>query len=189
MRQFSSFIETLQTIKSNSTMMAIFVLSMSLSQVTRAEEKLPFLTFSPPSYVTSIQTSSSNFVGVDEADMSFVVFVGEINNVDSNGVHPVQFSLPSADYFGVDYDPTLTSLNGRNVSNADWEYSSVGGNHTFTYKGNGGIFPGNTYSFVGVNATFVRPQREEVTLQVDLDPSAGGQVSSPRLSDEDTLYY
>ncbi|USH03639.1 hypothetical protein K6Q96_06495 [Grimontia kaedaensis] len=189
MRPFSGFTQSLKTRKSCCVLAAGFSLSILFSHAASAEEKLPFLMFNPPSYVTSIMTGSTNFVGEDVSDMSFLVFVGEINDIDSNGVHPVKFTLPSGDYFGVEYDSTLTSLNGRSVSNADWEYSSVGGLHTFTYIGNGGIFPGNTYSFVGINATFVRPQREEVTLQVDLDPSAGGQVSSPRPSDSDVLYY
>lgn len=189
MRPFSSFTKSLKTMKSSGILAAVFSLSILFSHAASAEEKLPFLTFNPPSYVTSIMTGSTNFVGQDVDDMSFVVFVGEINGIDSNGVHPVKFTLPSGDYFGVEYAPTLTSLNGRNVSNADWAYSLVGGLHTFTYIGNGGIFPGDTYSFVGVNATFVRPLREEVTLQVDLDPSAGGQVSSPRASDSDVILY
>ncbi len=142
-----------------------------------------------PSYVTTLFTRETNFMQADEGVFDFVIFIGEIKGVDSNGVQNVQFSVPVGKYFTVDYDNTVQYMHGRNVSNDEWQYSTDGQFHTFTYIGNNGVFQGGGYSFIGVNARFVRPEREQVLLEVNLAPDSGGQVDSPRDYDSDYIYY
>ncbi|MCL1036182.1 hypothetical protein L2750_03295 [Shewanella submarina] len=142
-----------------------------------------------PSYVTTLFTHKTLFIESDEDVFDFVIFIGEIKGIDSNGVQNVQFSVPIGKYFTVDYDNTVQYMNGRNVSNDEWQYSTDGESHIFTYIGNNGVFPGGGYSFIGVNARFVRPDREEVLLEVNLAPDSGGQVDSPRDYDSDYIYY
>lgn len=163
-----------------------------LSFGTQAEQQKPnrgFPDLQTPSYVTTLFTDSTNFIGSDEAVFDFVVFIGEIKGVDGNGVQSLTFSLPAGGYYQVEYDPNLQYMNGRNLSNVDWEYSTDGSLHTFTYTGNNGVFPGGGHAFIGVNARFVRPDREVVTLEVNIAPDSGGQTDSPRDSDSDFIYY
>ena len=95
-----------------------------------------------PSYSISLLTAKTNFVGKKEGVMDFVVFIGETEKNDSNGVDRVEFLLPIKDYYKVNYNFDLQNLNGHNVSNSDWEYSKDAVYHRFSYIGDNGVFKG-----------------------------------------------
>ncbi|HAO14126.1 MAG TPA: hypothetical protein DDE71_00945 [Tenacibaculum sp.] len=145
-----------------------------------------------PSYSISLLTAKTNFVGKKEGVMDFVVFIGETEKNDSNGVDRVEFLLPIKDYYKVNYNFDLQNLNGHNVSNSDWEYSKDAVYHRFSYIGDNGVFKGGAFSKIGVSSLFMSPennQKGELPLEVKLAPNSGGQVISVKDKDSDVLVY
>ncbi|SEC55837.1 VCBS repeat-containing protein [Tenacibaculum sp. MAR_2009_124] len=146
--------------------------------------------FMEPDYTVSVITRETNVVGA-EGDIDFVVFVGEGNGFNSNGLDTVEFRISDSTNFEFTYDDTLTTLNGQTLFNSDWSYELDRGLHKFTYIGNGGIFNGNTFSRIGIKAKFISPanSRGERPLKATIRGNSGGQVFRGNDNDSDTISY
>ncbi|WP_299106782.1 Ig-like domain-containing protein [uncultured Tenacibaculum sp.] len=146
--------------------------------------------FTPPDYTVSIISGETNVVG-KEGEIDFVVFVGEGNGFDSNGISEVEIRISDSSNFEFTFDDTLTTLNGNTVFNTDWTYKLEGGLHKFVYSGNGGIFKGNTFSRIGIKATFISPASSsgERPLKVTIKSTSGGQVFIGNDNDSDKISY
>ena len=146
--------------------------------------------FMAPDYTISVITNQTNIVGAG-GDIDFVIFIGEGNGFDSNGLNKVEFRISDSQNFQFTYEDSLTKLNDQTVSNADWEHVLEGSLHKFTYIGNGEIFAGNTFSKIGVKAKFVSPDnsRGERPLKATIRGNSGGQVNRNNDNDSDTIKY
>ncbi|HBI40194.1 MAG TPA: hypothetical protein DDY16_04525, partial [Tenacibaculum sp.] len=146
--------------------------------------------FMAPDYTISVITNQTNIVGAG-GDIDFVIFIGEGNGFDSNGLNKVEFRISDSQNFQFTYEDSLTKLNDQTVSNADWEHVLEGSLHKFTYIGNGEIFAGNTFSKIGVKAKFVSPDnsRGERPLKATIRGNSGGQVNRSNDNDSDTIKY
>ncbi len=148
------------------------------------------MNFMAPDYTITVETRESNVVG-PEGDIDFVVFVGEGNGFNSNGINPVEFRIPNSENFEFTFDTTMTTLNGSQVFNSDWTYTFESGLHKFVYVGNGGIFAGNSFSRVGVTAKFISPEnsRGERPLKATIKGNSGGQTFRGNDNDTDKISY
>ena len=146
--------------------------------------------FMAPDYTISVMTRETNIVGAG-GDIDFVIFIGEGNGFDSNGLNKVEFRISDSQNFQFTYEDSLTELIDQTVSNVDWEYVFEGSLHKFTYIGNGEIFAGNTFSKIGVKAKFVSPanSRGERPLKATIRGNSGGQDNRSNDNDSDTIKY
>ncbi len=143
-----------------------------------------------PDYFPTLFTSKTQVVGA-KGRIDFVVFVGEANGENSNGVNPVEVRISDSDRFQFSFDQALTTLNGQTIDNLDWTYVLERGLHKFRYTGNGGIFPGNSISKIGIKAIFISPENStgEVPLKVTMKADSGGQQFTGNDNDQDIIRY
>jgi len=77
----------------------------------------------------------------------------------------VRISIPKHPYLELLFDETLTSHNGQDVSNADWELdASNPGEYRFKYIGTDGNFPNYNFSKIGI------------TIKVSPDTGTSGEI-------------
>ncbi|CAM1374085.1 hypothetical protein [Tenacibaculum xiamenense] len=143
-----------------------------------------------PDYFPTLFTSKTQVVGA-KGRIDFVVFVGEANGENSNGINPIELRISDSDRFQFSFDENLTTLNGQTLDNSDWNYVLERGLHKFRYIGNGGIFPGNSISKIGIKAVFVSPSNStgEVPLKVTIKADSGGQQFTGNDNDQDIIRY
>ncbi|SEB73405.1 hypothetical protein SAMN04489761_1603 [Tenacibaculum sp. MAR_2009_124] len=143
-----------------------------------------------PDYFPTLFTSKTQVVG-SKGRIDFVVFVGEANGENSNGINPVELRISDSDRFQFSFNAGLNTLNGQTLDNSDWSYVLERGLHKFRYTGNGGIFPGNTISKIGIKAIFVSPSNSagEVPLKVTIKADSGGQQFTGNDNDQDVIRY
>ncbi|PCH76054.1 MAG: hypothetical protein COB98_07345 [Flavobacteriaceae bacterium] len=143
----------------------------------------------PPDYKPVIYSGNSQ---IDkDGNVDFVVLIGELLGNDSNGTVSVSFRIiknPNVTYL---FDPTLITLDGRDVNNADWILDN---SHSFfmsfTYTGNGGIFKGDTASYVGVTANLVSPNVVGVfPVSVTVKFGSGGEIRTDNNGDKELIKY
>lgn len=143
-----------------------------------------------PDFFPTLFTGKTQVNGYS-GNIDFVVFVGEANGVDANGINPVEFRIADSNQFQFSFDVGLATLNGHNLNNADWSYKLENGLHKFTYIGSGGIFPASGLSKIGVNAIFISPPNStgEVPLKVTIKADSGGQEFTGNDNDQDVIHY
>ncbi|SEC55765.1 hypothetical protein SAMN04489761_3319 [Tenacibaculum sp. MAR_2009_124] len=145
--------------------------------------------FLPPDYKPTLFTGKT-IVNGSKAKIDFVIFVGEANGQNENGLNPVEIRIADSDRFIFQFDATLTTLNGTNVDNSDWSYRKESGLHKFIYVKSGG-FQGNTVSKIGVKATFNSPENSsgKGPLKVTVKSDSGGQTNTRNDNDQDIIQY
>ncbi len=143
-----------------------------------------------PDYFARIFTSNT-IITEDSESVDFVVMIGEIEGGDSNGTDPVEYVIVKQSELSIDFDTTLTTLNGRTVNNKDWKLEEDDFTYKFIYTGNGGIFAGDSASMVGVNATFTPQSGTKGTypLKVTIQAGSGGETNSKNNVDIDYIEF
>ncbi|SEC01422.1 protein of unknown function [Tenacibaculum sp. MAR_2009_124] len=156
----------------------------------RATVRIMVRKFLPPDYSPTLFTRKTVVNGNSE-DIDFVVAVAESNFQDANGINPVEVRISDSSNFNFTFESGLTTLNGMAVDNSDWSYILEGGLHKFRFIGNGGIFPGNTLSKIGIKAVFISPgnSRGQRPLKVTVKSDSGGQTNTNNDNDEDIIQY
>ncbi|APD08010.1 non-specific serine/threonine protein kinase [Flavobacteriaceae bacterium UJ101] len=143
-----------------------------------------------PDYFPRIFTSNT-IITEDSESVDFVVMIGEIEGGDSNGTDPIEYVIVKQSELSIDFDTTLTTLNGRTVNNKDWKLEEDDFTYKFIYTGNGGIFAGDSASMVGVNATFTPQSGTKGTypLKVTIQAGSGGETNSKNNVDIDYIEF
>ncbi|GER61052.1 hypothetical protein ULMA_31600 [Patiriisocius marinus] len=144
-----------------------------------------------PDFGPTIFTGNTTIIG-DSGIIDFRVFVAEYNNRFSNGTDPVELRIIKNSDLVITYNPTLTSINGSPVSNADWTFDdSHPSLYKFTYVGNGGVFLGNTASNIGINAVYSPPVNTNGSfpVKVTIKYFSGGEVNNSNNDDFDYIEY
>ena len=146
--------------------------------------------FSPPDYTPTIYTQTT-VVNGSSANIDFVVAFAESNGNLPNMVDAIEFRIVNSNTYTLDFDTDLLELNGYTLNNSDWVYTLDGGLHKFKYRGNGGVFPRNSLSYVGIKAVFNSPNNSqgEVPLKVTVKGSSGGQTNTVNDNDQDVIRY
>ncbi len=144
----------------------------------------------PPDFSPVLFTAKT-IVNGSKGRIDFVIAVAESNLQDADGINPVEVRISGSNNFDFTFENSLTTLNGMTVNNADWSYVLEGGLHKFTFVGNGGVFPGNTLSKIGVKALFISPanSRGQRPLKVTIKSDSGGQTNTNNDNDEDIIHY
>ncbi|SEC55804.1 Thrombospondin type 3 repeat-containing protein [Tenacibaculum sp. MAR_2009_124] len=145
--------------------------------------------FIAPDYYPTLFTEKT-VVNGDSAKIDFVVFIGEANSQNANGINPVEVRIADSNRFSFQFDKDLTLLNGTKVDNSDWSYKKESGLHKFIYV-KSGDFQGNTVSKIGVNAIFKSPASSSgnVPLKVTVKADSGGQVNTRNDNDQDIIQF
>ncbi|CAM1359296.1 Ig-like domain-containing protein [Tenacibaculum xiamenense] len=145
--------------------------------------------FLPPDYYPTLFTEKT-IVNGNSAKIDFVVFVGEANNQNANGLNPVEVRIADSNRFSFQFDKDQTLLNGTKVDNSDWSYRKESGLHKFVYT-KSGDFQGNTVSKIGVMAIFKSPASSsgKVPLKVTVKANSGGQVNTRNDNDQDIIQF
>ena len=146
--------------------------------------------FSPPDYAPKIYTQTT-VVNGSSANIDFVVAFAESNGNLPNMVDAIEFRIVNSNTYTLDFDTDLLELNGYTLNNSDWVYTLDGGLHKFEYRGNGGVFPRNSLSYVGIKGVFNSPNNSqgEVPLKVTVKGSSGGQTNTVNDNDQDVIRY
>ncbi len=146
---------------------------------------------SEPADFAPVLFTGKTIVNGSKGRIDFVIAVSESNSQDSDGITPVEVRIPDSTSFNFTFESGLTTLNGTSVNNADWNYVLEGGLHKFIFVGNGGVFPGNTLSRIGVKAIFNSPQNSkgQRPLKVTIKSDSGGQTNIRNDNDEDIIRY
>lgn len=146
------------------------------------------INFTTPDYRAICFSGNSIVTGSGSVD--FRVLMAEYNDVENLANAPrVRLLVRKKPGLTISFNQNLTSLDGNPVSNSDWEMVSDNLNwYRFRYIGNGGVFPGNSFSFIGINATLdCSLASSDVELKVRVKGNSGGQVNTANDVDIDYL--
>jgi hypothetical protein len=108
----------------------------------------------PKIYAVSTQLSTSNIVN-SPTPIDIVLSISKPNNIPTT--QTLIISLPKNNNMALNFDTSLQTLQGHNLSNNAWSHSQTQGQHTFTYIDNDGILPNNTTINLGLTSLFSPP--------------------------------
>ncbi len=147
--------------------------------------------FSIPDFGPTIFTGNTNIIGTTGV-IDFRVLIGEFAQGNSNAITNVELRIVKNAELIINFDNTLTSLNGQPVQNNQWQYDgSHPSLHKFIYIGNGGIFVGNSGQFIGINAIYNPPNNTVGTfpLKTTVKYFSGGETNNNNNNDIDYIEY
>jgi len=101
---------------------------------------------------------------------------------------PLRIQLPKDNKFNVTYNPSLDSLNGKTVNNADWELTEEDNDkYILTYVGNNGIFTPEGSTLIGLEVDVTTPFNSDGILayQSNILPGSGEDYALDRKDNSD----
>lgn len=81
-----------------------------------------------------------------------VITISELNGISNSNI---TFYTFASNRLTINWNPSLITMDSQLVNNLDWHYDGlIENNHIWTYQGNGGVFPPNGVSKIGINYTY-----------------------------------
>jgi hypothetical protein len=110
---------------------------------------------SVPDYKPTI-FAKGTVVNGSEGNVSLVVRIAEYLN-GTNSQADLVFAIDKNTNVQVTFDVNETTRDTRTINNSDWEFSETPVFYKFTYKSNSRIFPGASFSNIGISGVFTSP--------------------------------
>lgn len=80
-----------------------------------------------------------------------VITISELNGISNSNI---TFYTFASNRLTINWNPSLITMDSQLVNNLDWHYAMSSSRHIWTYQGNGGVFPPNGVSKIGINYTY-----------------------------------
>jgi len=136
--------------------------------------------------VTPVITAIPN-VMTGPTPFNILVRVTELNSVNTDGLITVRIPKDIRWQRSGPYDPTLTTLSGFPVKNADWAYTENDTHHIFQSTV---VIPSGGFSDFGFSASWDSGQTEGIyTITSQIDSWSGGEDRIDNNSDAEKLDY